>query len=288
MTLPLIRWRWRIASGGRRWRLPLLLLTLPFIGGAYVDECDCNPSGIGGGPSGGDTSGGGSKPMNGLFTAAVTEIEFEVDYQVGAEPYTGSELLFGRLWDTFQANVTAIFRAHPKTLLIDDELAEMERLSDISGTDFDVGQILDIAERHRQSVDTAARRGFYFLFLNGYFKDEAGRRPNVLGVSIGKTGVIAMFKPVIAGTGSSSKRVEQTTLVHEFGHAVGLVDNGVTALREHRDDPHGAHCTNDKCIMYWLNESGSDLLGFIARNLLSSNAILFDQDCLDDLAKAAE
>jgi predicted Zn-dependent protease len=229
-----------------------------------------------------------SKPMNGLFTALVTEIEIEVDYQSGAEPYTGSVLLFGRLWDTFQTNVEAIFSAHPKTLYLDDELAEMERLSDVSGTDFDVGKILDIADRHRQSADTATRRSFYFLFLDGYFKDQTGRRPNVLGVSIGKTGVIAMFKPVIDSTGSSRKRIEQTTMVHELGHAIGLVDNGVPALDDtHRDDPHGAHCTNDECIMYWLNESGSDLAGFVTRNLLSSNTVLFDQDCLNDLDRAS-
>jgi hypothetical protein len=39
--------------------------------------------------------------------------------------------------------------------------------------------------------------------------------------------------------------------------------------------------------MYWLNESGSDLAGFVTRNLLSSNTVLFDQDCLDDLDRAS-
>ena len=90
--------------------------------------------------------------------------------------------------------------------------------------------------------------------------------------------LLPMTLPFIDGAcrGGGSKPMNGlfTTAVSEIGFAVDY-------------DPHGAHCTKDQCIMYWLNESGSDLAGFISRNILSSRSILFHQDCLDDLAKAA-
>lgn len=265
-------------------------LLIPVLMGAFVEDCDCGSFGGSGGGGGTPTNpGSGSKPMNGLFTAAVTEIRVEVDYEPGAEPYTGSAgLLGGDVWDLFDRNVKALFTAHPKTFLVDRTLAAMEKIPATGRTTFTVSQILDLADAHRQSHDEGARRTFYILYLNGRFQDQEGVQPNVLGVSIGHTGVIAMFKPVVAGTGSSAKKVEQTTLIHELGHAVGLVDNGVSEVSEHRDDPHGAHCTNTKCIMYWLNESSENLVSYVVENVLSNDKILFDQSCIDDVNRAAQ
>ncbi len=84
-------------------------------------------------------------------------------------------------------------------------------------------------------MSTQTRRSYYLLFLNGLFDDDGSGKgnPNILGVSLGDTGVIAIFKPVIDGTRQTAldtetpKLVEQLTLIHEFGHAAGLVDNGM-------------------------------------------------------------
>ncbi len=72
--------------------------------------------------------------------------------------------------------------------------------------------------------------------------------------------VIAMFKDVIASTNSltnpnTSRYVEQSTIVHEVAHAIGLVNNGISLTSAHQDSPHGAHCTNDRCVMYYTNEA---------------------------------
>jgi hypothetical protein len=221
-----------------------------------------------------------------LFSPQVTEVAIEVDYQVGAQPFTGDVANFGDLWQLFRANAEALFSAAPKILAVDSAPEQMQPIDGIVGQDFAVDQLLALADQHRDERDSATRRTFYVLFLDGYLAREAQRQPTVLGVSIGDTGVIAMFKPVIDAV-ATARFVEQTTLVHEFGHAAGLVDNGLAMTRPHQDADHGAHCDNSDCVMHYLNEGAKDLVGFVRRVVKTESTVLFDGPCLDDARAAA-
>ncbi len=124
--------------------------------------------------------------------------------------------------------------------------------------------------------------------MSGVFADDSGPRAGVLGVSLGNTGIIVMFKDVVESTGGPGldnieRYVEQSTMIHELGHAIGLVNNGVPTTSDHHDSEHGAHCRNDDCVMYWLNEGASDMAAFVQRSVLSGNTILFDDACLADV-----
>jgi hypothetical protein len=77
--------------------------------------------------------------------------------------------------------------------------------------------------------------------------------------------------------------VEQSTMIHELAHAIGLVDNGVPLAAAHRDPDHGAHCDDDRCVMYYLNEGASDAAAFVQQRVLTGNTILFDDSCLADV-----
>lgn len=44
-------------------------------------------------------------------------------------------------------------------------------------------------------------------------------------------------------------------LQHEFGHLLGLVDQGSPMQQSHRDVNNGAHCDNDSCLMYYAIET---------------------------------
>jgi hypothetical protein len=183
----------------------------------------------------------------------VTKVVIEVDYQTGAKPYVGAQGGkdgIGDIWGLGKSNVTAIFET--KQVTIPTKLAEMEELTDIEPGNYSEAQILEIAKAHRDTLPDGDLTSFYVLFLNGNYVDASGNVDEErLAVSIGKTGVIAMFRPALdkpaGNTIPPPAYVEQLAFIHEMGHAVGFVNNGVPIAKTntaHEDtaDPH--HCTN--------------------------------------------
>ena len=225
-----------------------------------------------------------------LFKAssAVKSVTVEIDYAPNAAPYTGSAGTLGDTFSLFVTNAQRLFMSSNKTLTLPTQLSEMEALTETPGGQVTTQQILGFAALHRGTPSTTAAASFYVLFLDSYFQDDSGVRMDVLGVSIGNTGVIALFKPVIKSTQSTLfpnlvRFVEQTTLVHEFGHAVGLVNNGAPTTTAHQDTAHGAHCTNDACAMYWQNEGAAAAVDFAKRYVTSGTTVIFAADCLADI-----
>jgi len=78
-------------------------------------------------------------------------------------------------------------------------------------------------------------------------------------------------------------RVDQVLLIHELGHALGLVNNGAPMVKDHSlaDDPY--HSRNGDSVMF----AGTDLIGLAERNAdnrMRHGVALFDADDLADLA----
>jgi hypothetical protein len=103
-----------------------------------------------------------------------------------------------------------------------------------------------------------------------------------------------MFKPVIRssvgrdGSTSVARFVEQSTLIHEFGHAIGLVNHGMRLTTMHQDTAHGAHCTNDKCTMFWANEGAVSASKFARQYVITGSEILYGAECLADIDALAQ
>jgi hypothetical protein len=100
--------------------------------------------------------------------------------------------------------------------------------------------------------------------------------------------VIAIFMPALRAaaegeTAAVARFMEQSTLIHELGHGLGLVGDGVTPTTAHQDDGHGAHCTNPSCVMYWQNEGREAAVAFARQVSRNQNEILFDGECLHDI-----
>jgi hypothetical protein len=231
-------------------------------------------------------------PASSLYGSTYSTIVIEVDYAAGMEPYTGQLFGAGDSWQLFQANAARIFEKSQKTLVIPTTLAQMERI-DVTGESFTTDQILAIADTHRQQRTSGSTATFYVVWLPGYLEENGQVNDQVLGVSIRDTGVIAMFKQVIRSIADPKavnveRFVEQSTLVHEFGHAVGLVGNGIATTSSHLDSTHGAHCANTRCTMYWENEGPAAAARFVRQLVRSGNEILFGAECLKDVDAPAK
>lgn len=211
-------------------------------------------------------------------------LSFEVDYMDGQEPEVGNALDGNPAWNFFQNNIGALLN-DSKSIVVPKTLEEMQNIPG-QNQNYSAQNILAIANQYRQSNVASNTLNLYIVFLDGYFLSDGQENTNVLGVSIENSGVIALFKPVIDNHtfgGSNIKRfTEQTVLIHEAGHALGLVNNGLSLQSDHQDEEHGAHCNNSDCVMYWANEGLQDVIQFMMIHGTSTQAIVFGNQCLAD------
>lgn len=138
----------------------------------------------------------------------------------------------------------------------------------------------------------------HISYVDGH-SDSDGDSGVILGVAWGWLQVV-MFKQTLDSScggsgliGGLSQRAceeaEFAILSHEIGHILGLVDNGLPMVDDHRDPEaeHGAHDFDQNCVMYWAYE-GQGLFDQIGARLLAGNdeSLPFCQHCLDDLNAA--
>lgn len=116
-------------------------------------------------------------------------------------------------------------------------------------------EVRDLEQIHRDTFTEGNTLAGYYLFLDGEFE-----RQNVLGIAYFNTSM-AIFEQVIrdhsGGVGQPRTPViEATTVRHEMGHILGLVNNGTPMQGEqggpndHHDEANGAHCTEEETLMY--------------------------------------
>ncbi len=143
-------------------------------------------------------------------------------------------------------------------------------------------EVLEYAEDHLDQGSHGNTVVTHLLFLDGKFSD-----PNVLGVAIGH-GTVALFSEVIRDvcttqnlcfSGSSS--IFQAVMVHEFGHAIGLVNHGIAMKTPHEDTDHPGHSSNRNSVMYYAVET-SDVLNI----LTNGPPTTFDADDRADVCQA--
>lgn len=151
---------------------------------------------------------------------------------------------------------------------------------------------------HEEFFDTGApdqyRAGhgdlaaLHVLYLNGYALDTEGGQ--LYGAQQGRVIVVYMDRVRDGATSHDpaapalpnieADRVERAVLLHEVGHALGLVDNGAPMVRD-RVAPDGVHSTNDASVMRAGVEGPYAVLD---RVFDGQNApYLFDTDDLADL-----
>lgn len=190
-------------------------------------------------------------------------------------------------WSVLRSNIEALFegRAIEPEVYVPETLSEMDRLPAQGRDTWTPGDILALARETRNPGLSSYEAEFSVFFLNGYLDSEGTPDERIVGVSIVGAPVIAVFKDVVLSPGNPlqvSLYVEQAALIHEFGHVMGLVDNGVPMVRDHLDTGHPSHCSSSGCVMYWLNEGASDMVRFAGQMLESGSVIMFCEHCIED------
>lgn len=169
----------------------------------------------------------------------------------------------------------------------------------LAGTDrsWSSSAVVAFAKSHQGTESEGDTVALHLLFLAGH-SDVDSDKGKVLGLAIGH-GVVVIFADSVAGMCSGAilpgtcnpAPFFRSVVLHELGHAIGLVDNGVPMVRDHLDrdpahTPSGqspSHSSNRDSVMYYGVEQ-SALLG----NLFGNNPPQdFDADDRADL-KAAQ
>ncbi|MCI5073260.1 hypothetical protein MRY82_10040 [bacterium] len=215
-------------------------------------------------------------------------VRIEVFFEPGAEPFVGNRTNGQALWSVFGENLTAIFqyRTTPPDIIYPQNLDDMTAMGQQNKNLWSVQDVLNLNETFFNTRPTENEAVFYIYFLEG----NAASGSNVLAFNISETPIIAVFKDAIVASGGvlTQRFVEQSTLIHEMGHAVGLVNAGVPMAQNHQDTENGAHTTNEDCVMYWLNEGASDLANFIQDYTTSNDVIMWGQEVLNDVQMFSE
>ena len=219
----------------------------------------------------------------------VQRLTMEVYYELAAEPFTGNSPQGRPYWNILKENLAAIFqyRSIMPTLNIPTTKSAMTAIPDQNRAQWTSADILALSEQFRQALPDSQSGRIYVYFVNGNFANESGVQSGVIGVNIRSTPIIVLFKDVIQNSGLNPagpvpKFVEQSTLVHEMGHALGFVNLGVPMSSAHEDGAHAGHTMNQDCVMYWLNEGASDLSQFVQRFITSSSLVMWGPQVLAD------
>lgn len=214
--------------------------------------------------------------INQLYASG--NLKVSVYYEVGAEPFTDG-ISGVKVWTVLEQNLKAMFPG--KTIYVPKDLAEMAALSDQNKPVWAYSEINTLGETMGQpsTTDTTVLNIF---FVKGHSQSGS----NVIGLHLSGTKTLMIFKETVENSDPTpmvQRYVEQSTLVHEVGHAAGLVNNGLPMISSHEDTSHPAHCNEPTCVMYWENEGASALKTFILNRLSNPSLVMFDPLCLKDV-----
>lgn len=147
-----------------------------------------------------------------------------------------------------------------------------------------VDDIRSIEKSNRQLVTSGKTVAAWIYFADADYSTSTSDS-EVLGIAYGASS-IAVFEKAVKELGGgfnepSVASLETTILTHEFGHLLGLVNNGTPMMSPHQDTPHAAHCTNPDCLMYYKAATH-----IVAEDILGNGVPQLDENCIADLKKA--
>jgi hypothetical protein len=204
----------------------------------------------------------GSEAKDLVSPARYAKLHVELDHPAGAAPDAAAiDVLRSTIMD-----VTGRDSAHVDIQQSADIPAEPDKKYT-----WDEIQALENAHRSRHtSGDTVA---LYVVYVAGGSQDDSSSG-KVLGAAYHGTSIVMFKGNIDASTGGTlsgkppTTYLERAVLVHEAGHAMGLVNLGAPMQTNHEDGGHPHHSSNQQSVMYWAVENTGGLFGLV--NCLAS------------------
>ena len=140
-----------------------------------------------------------------------------------------------------------------------------------------INEIVQIEKRNRTVFTAGNVITAHILITDGSFSND-----DILAKSYWNTSICIFGKPLddnSGGTGQVTRtRLLSTLMEHEFGHLLGLVNQGSPMQVNHLDVANGAHCNNSNCLMYYNIET-MGMPGGPINNMIPP----VDANCMADL-----
>ena len=142
-----------------------------------------------------------------------------------------------------------------------------------------ISEIREIEAEQRTQYTVGSDIAVFIYFTNAK-SDSDTEISKTLGTAYYNTSMVVFEKTlrsVSTTQGFDLFLLEETTLQHEFGHVLGLVDLRDDDIHEGHEDPlHSNHCIVQNCLMYYESNSTQ------AFRKISSVPLL-DPLCIEDL-----
>tara|TARA_R100001369_G_scaffold92423_1_gene137460 strand:- start:1374 stop:2165 length:792 start_codon:yes stop_codon:yes gene_type:complete len=183
----------------------------------------------------------------------------EFVYAAGFKPTEETKLAI----DTFLNERTT----KPNGIIIKETVIEAP-----TGAPFDIDEIKEIEENNRTAYTKDDDLAVYVFFSNGNSNKDTDKTVT-LGTAYRNTSIVIYKKTlqelIDNNQGSDLPTLETTTLEHEFGHILGLVNITEDDIHPegHEDTNNSRHCVVENCLMYFqaTNTERREVARFLQR-----------------------